>query len=93
MVRTFESVAPDIREQLRIFWTSDGYTPHAFAAHPRLSEKTTSAIATAMIGLSEDETGRALLEPLRLPGLEAAEDADWDDVRALDIQLLDDLIE
>ncbi|MBK5969430.1 MULTISPECIES: phosphate/phosphite/phosphonate ABC transporter substrate-binding protein [Thiorhodovibrio] len=93
VVRTFESVAPDIREQLRIFWTSDGYTPHAFAAHPRLSEETTSAIATAMIGLSEDETGRALLEPLRLPGLEAAEDADWDDVRALDIQLLDDLIE
>ncbi|MBK1649293.1 PhnD/SsuA/transferrin family substrate-binding protein [Rhabdochromatium marinum] len=93
VVRTFESVAPDIRKQLRIFWTSDGYTPHAFAAHPRLLEETVSAIATAMLGLSEDETGRALLEPLHLPGLEAAQNAEWDDVRALDIQLLDELIE
>lgn len=93
VVRTFESVAPHIREQLQILWTSDGYTPHAFAAHPRLGTDTVGEIAALMIGLAEDETGRALLEPLRLPGLEAAQDADWDDVRVLEIQLLDDLIE
>ncbi|MCF7996978.1 MAG: phosphate/phosphite/phosphonate ABC transporter substrate-binding protein [Chromatiaceae bacterium] len=93
VVRTFESIDPDIREQLRILWKSDGYTPHAFAAHPRLSADIVSEIATAMIGLSKEQTGRALLEPVRLPGLEAAQDEDWDDVRALEIQLLDDLIE
>jgi len=44
------------------------------------------------LAIGQDDEGRALLAPLSLPGLERAEDSDWNDVRALGIGLLDDLV-
>jgi phosphonate transport system substrate-binding protein len=41
--------------------------------------------------MSEYAPGRALLEPLNVKGFEMAADPDWDDVRALDIGILDDI--
>jgi phosphonate transport system substrate-binding protein len=92
VVRTFESVEPEVRQQLRILWTTEGYTPHAFAAHPRVPVETVDRLAQAMIRVTETEEGAALLAPLALKGFESADDSDWDDVRALGIDLLDDLV-
>jgi phosphonate transport system substrate-binding protein len=92
VVRTFESLAPEVRDQLRILWTTKGYTPHAFAAHPRVPPDVVERLNAAMLAIGQDDEGRALLEPLSLPGLERAEDSDWNDVRALGIGLLDDLV-
>jgi len=49
VIRTLKNIRPEIRQQLRVLWTTQGYTPHAFAA----------------------------------------ENKDWDDVRALNIGYLD----
>ncbi|KAA6187760.1 phosphate/phosphite/phosphonate ABC transporter substrate-binding protein [Thiohalocapsa marina] len=92
VVRTLQAVEPDIREQLRILWTTEGYTPHAFAAHPRVPEDRVAALTAAMVALAQSETGRERLAPLRVEGFEPAADADWDDVRALRIDLLEDLL-
>jgi phosphonate transport system substrate-binding protein len=92
VVRTFESVEPDVRDELRVLWTTDGYTPHAFAAHPRVPAETMERLTEAMIRSGESDEGRALLEPLSLKGFESAADSDWDDVRALGIGLLDELV-
>jgi phosphonate transport system substrate-binding protein len=92
VVRTFESLAPEVRDQLRILWTTQGHTPHAFAAHPRIPEDVAARLAHGMLQMGQDEQGRALLTPLGLSGFERAEDSDWDDVRALGIHLLDDLV-
>lgn len=91
VVRTLNGVEPDVRDQLRILWTTDGFTPHAFAAHPRVPAETVERISEAMIGMSEEPEAAALLAPLSLKGFEAAADGDWDDVRGLGIDLLDDL--
>jgi phosphonate transport system substrate-binding protein len=91
VVRTLNGVEPDVRDQLRVLWTTDGYTPHAFAAHPRVPARTLERISEAMIGMNEEPEGAALLAPLSLDGFEAAADSDWDDVRGLGIDLLDDL--
>lgn len=92
VVRTYESLAPEVRDQLRILWTTMGYTPHAFAVHPRVPADVAARLTEAMLRMDQDEQGRALLAPLSLSGVERAEDSDWDDVRALGIQLLDDLV-
>jgi phosphonate transport system substrate-binding protein len=86
--RTFAGTDPAVRAKLRVLWRTDGYTPHAFAAHPRVDQALVGAVAEAMAGLDRDETGRGLLSAIGFNGIEPATDADWDDVRALGIDLL-----
>lgn len=92
VMRTFNNVEEDIRDQLRILWVSPGYTPHAFAAHPRLDKTVVDTIRDAMLRLDETSGGRALLGNLKLKGIISAEDEEWGDIRALNLQMLDDLI-
>ena len=89
VVRTFDSLEPTVREQLRVLWETEGVTPHAFAAHPRVPPETVRRLVEAMLSMGTTEEGARLLEPLSMKGFEKAGDEDWDDVRALGIDLLD----
>ena len=91
--RTFAAVAPEIRDQLRVLWETKGYTPHAIAAHPALDPDTFARVRAALLSLNDSAEGRELLSGIQFDGLVSAEDADWDDVRALDIDLLSDLVD
>jgi len=91
VVRTLKNVAPDVRDQLRILWTTDGYTPHAIAAHPRLSEADAAKVQQTLVDMEQDPNGKALLESIKIKGFEIAHDGDWDDVRGLNLKELSDL--
>ncbi|MGD8783740.1 MAG: phosphate/phosphite/phosphonate ABC transporter substrate-binding protein [Thioalkalispiraceae bacterium] len=86
VMRTFKNAAPEIREQLRILWTSDGFTPHAFAAHPRVPNQAIERLQNAMLAMEQDPKGRVLLKSIRLKGVEVGLDGEWNDVRALSIE-------
>jgi len=88
VVRTFKNVAPEISDQLRILWTTAGYTPHAITVHPRVPEETVDRIKQAIINMDKDPEGKALLASIKIKGLESAENTDWDDVRGLGINLI-----
>ena len=90
--RTFNNISEATRAKLRILWTTPGYTPHAFTAHPRLSAEAIEALAGALAAMSTDAEGRKLLENLNFKPIGLAHDQDWDDVRALGIDLLKNLI-
>lgn len=90
IVRTFNNIDPAIRKQLRIFWTSDGFTPHAFAAHPDVSLENRELVAGALAELETTNTGLDLLKSLNFKGMQSAEDKDWDDVRKLQITALEE---
>ena len=92
VMRTLNNLDASTRSQLRVLFTTEGYTPHSFAAHPRVPAELVQRLSAAMQSMSEEPEGRELLAGLGLVGLEAAQDADWDDVRALDLDLLDGLI-
>lgn len=81
--RTFNTLRPEIRDQLEILWTSEGYTPHAFAAHPRIPGDVVNRVAAAMIAMRQDPEALALLARIKFKGIQPALDADWDDVRGL----------
>lgn len=85
--RTLEALDPAIASQLKVLVTTPAYVPHAFAAHPRITQDTVEQVAAAMRTLDQDEAGRQLLEPLSFKGIERGIDKDWDEIRTLRIQL------
>ena len=90
--RTLGNVAPEIRAQLKILWTTYGFTPHAFAVHPNVAKDVGDKIAAAFIDLSASAEGKALLKAINFKAIQSAANGDWDDVRALGIDLLTNLI-
>ena len=92
IVRTFERLQPEVRDQLRIFWTSPPFTPSAIAAHPRVPAAVVERLQQAMLNLDDDAAGRAALEGISFKGITTARDSDYDAVRALHIELLDPLL-
>ena len=90
--RTFNNMPGATRGKLRILLTTPGYTPHAFAAHPRLSATAVNAVAKALAAMGTDAEGRELLKNLNFRPIGPARDQDWDDVRELGIDLLKNLI-
>ncbi|MCA3266988.1 MAG: phosphate/phosphite/phosphonate ABC transporter substrate-binding protein [Azospirillum sp.] len=82
--RTFESAEPELRAALRVLHATEGYTPHAFAAHPKITAATRVRLAAALA-----EAGAArpdLLPALGVAGFRPAVDAEWNDIRKLDIR-------
>jgi len=86
IVRTFNNVAPEIRSQLSILWTTKGYTPHAIATHPRVTADTAHKLQQALVAMEQQLTGKALLSSINIKGFAGAVDSDWDDIRALKIK-------
>lgn len=90
--RTFETIAPDVRDQLRILWKTPAFTPHAIAAHPRVPAAVVTRIGQAMYKMDQDPAGRALLKAIGFKGIAPARDDEYDDIRALRITVLDELV-
>lgn len=87
--RTFNNTNEDVRKQLRILWTTEAYTPHAFAAHPKVPADVRMAVQQAFIAMKNSPEGRSLLNSIKIKhGIVAAEDNDWNDVRSLNIGAL-----
>lgn len=93
VVRTFNNTDPRVKDNLKILWTTPGYTPHAFAVHPRLSAEVKDKLQKALLSLNGNPEGQALLKTINFKGMAVAENGDWDDVRSLKITLLDHLLQ
>lgn len=86
--RTFNSLPSETRDQLTPIYVTEGYTPHAIAVHPRVSEKTRQEVSQALYKLENDPVTLEQLSALNIKGFVPAQDQDWDDVRRLNINLL-----
>lgn len=91
VVRSLETVSPEIRGQLRVLWESRSFTPHPFAAHPRVPKEAVAKLQAAMVAMDADPEGAALLKNIRFKGIAAARDEEWEDVRAIGDNLLEEL--
>lgn len=89
VLRTFQALPRAVRDDLRILWSAPGHTPHAVAALPGLPKDVVRGVQEALVHLSDTPLGRAALKPLAVDGWQVAKDADWDDIRQLNIHLLD----
>ena len=80
VLRTFNSIPKDLRDQLRVIYETKAYTPHAFAALPSVDSSIVEKIALVMRQI--DPTSH-LLKALGMSGIDSARDEQWNDVRAL----------
>ena len=83
VLRTFNNVPEAERAKLRVLYRTDAYTPHAFAAHPRVEQALIGRLVEAMTDLASDRP--ALLKALGMSGIQPAANGDWDDVRSLNL--------
>ena len=87
IIRTLNNLEPEIRAELEVLWTTPAYTPHAIATHPKVTDEQRARLLKALTALEGSEAGRSLLSAVKFKGIEAAQDKDWDDVRALKIKV------
>ncbi len=85
VVRTFNALDPEVRDQLRVLWVSEGYTPHAIAAHKRVPSAIVARIQKAMIEMSQDTDCLPLLKAIDFNGITGAHDAEYADIRRLSL--------
>jgi len=83
VLRTFGNIPEDLRSELRVLYQTDGYTPHAFAAHPRIDADLVAEITQHMQALAADRPD--LLNAMGMAGVQSAADGDWDDIRSLNL--------
>ena len=86
--RTLYSIDDQIENQLKVLWESKGYTPHAFASHPKLDKTIVNHIAFALTDMVNSVEGKSVLNKLKFGAIENANDSDWNDIRDLNIDLL-----
>lgn len=89
VMQTLGKIPEEVKDELRVLWVSDSYTPHALAVHPRLSTAVVQQIGAALVALDSDPRGRDLLTAIGLPGFDMARDSQWNDIRSLNIDLLE----
>lgn len=83
ILRTLNSMSADVRNNLRILWTSPGYTPHPIAAHPRVPKEVMQAVQSSLMALDASGQGRSILSPLKIKGWVKASNSDWDSIRSV----------
>jgi len=87
VLRTFNAVSPELRSQLRVIYSTSGYTPHAIAAHSDVPVDIQAALQAALI--DTNSSAPDLAESVGMNGFETAFDDDWDDVRSLELSSQD----
>lgn len=85
--RTFGSLDPEIRSQLDVLWKSDEFPPFPFFAHPRVKTAALIKLQKAMLAMSQDPQGQALLKVVNIKTLDIAGDSEYDGVRRLNLPL------
>lgn len=93
IVRTFEMLDEPVRRDLRVLWSTPSYTPHAIAGNSKLPGDVARKLQDTFAGMAEDAGGQKLLKLIGFKGIEIAQDADWNDIRQLNITELDSRIE
>lgn len=85
-MRTLGTIDPEVKNQLHILWTSEGLPPFAFAAHPRVPKEALAKVQKAMNEMEQNPQGMALLKANNFKGIEITDDADYNDMRKLNIK-------
>ena len=85
-MRTLGMLEPEVKNQLRILWTSETLPPFPFIVHPRVPKEVVARLQKAMDEMNENPQGIALLKANNFNGIELTNDADYDAVRKMNIK-------
>jgi phosphonate transport system substrate-binding protein len=63
---TLDNEAPEVRQQLRVLYETQAYTPHPVATHPSVPAAVRDRFLKAMLKLTQDDEGKKLLDGINL---------------------------
>lgn len=75
--KTLAEQAPDVREGLRVLYTTRAMPSHPLAAHPRIKPDVRERARKALLEMSATPTGKALLDEIPMPSPVAASLEDY----------------
>lgn len=75
--KTLAEQAPEIREGLRILYTTRAMPSHPIAAHPRIKPDVRELVRKALLEMSATPSGKALLDEIPMPSPVAASLEDY----------------
>jgi phosphonate transport system substrate-binding protein len=81
VMRTYNNLSEEMKNQLHIFYETKQYTPHAFAALSTLPSKVVNDILNAMLSINNPN----IYKEISPKGFEEAIDINWNDVRELNL--------
>ena len=78
---------PELRDQLVVLYKTPDVASHPVVAHPRVTESARKAVTQALLALTHDEAGKALLKGIRTPTpVQASYATDYQPLARLNIQ-------
>ena len=83
--RAFGLLDPQMQAHFNVLWKSDPLPPFAYAAHPRVAPKVIEQVRQALLAMSENTEGRALLSKVNIKAIIPASDKDFDVMRRLKV--------
>lgn len=75
--KTLAEQPPDIREGLRILYTTRAMPSHPIAAHPRIKTDVRERVRKALLEMSDTPAGKALLDEIPMPAPVTASPEDY----------------
>lgn len=84
--RTFAKQPPEVREQLRVLYTTPAVASHPLAAHPRVPETVRAQVQDALIAMGESEAGRQLLAKIPIGTAGPASYEDYAPLKAMGLE-------
>ena len=85
-MRTLGTIDPEVKQQLRVLWSSEALPPFTFAAHPRVPKDAVAKVQKAMDEMDRDPQGQVLLKAINFKGMEITTDEDYNAMRAMNIK-------
>ncbi len=70
VMSTFMSQKPEIKDRLRVLFTTRGTIPHPIVAHPRVPRRDIKEIKSALLAMGKTPEGRALLAEIPIKDIQ-----------------------
>jgi phosphonate transport system substrate-binding protein len=86
--RTLQAQPPEVRQQLRVLYTTQGIATHPVAAHPRVPAAVRARVTQAFLDLGDTEDGRALYAKIPMARIGVARIEDYQSMEHLDLDSL-----
>ena len=84
--RTLAKQPPEVREQLRVLYTTPAVASHPLAVHPRVPETVREQVQDALIAMGEIEPGRKLLAKIPIGTARPALSEDYAPLQAMGLE-------
>jgi phosphonate transport system substrate-binding protein len=84
--RTLAKQPSEVREQLRVLYTTPAVASHPFTVHPRVPETARSLVQNALIVMGECESGQELLAKIPIGMAGAAMSEDYAPLQAMELE-------